>query len=71
MLISFEYNKDGEVMDPSMDGTSDVPSNENTSKAVESEECSEASSQVIQSEPCDDDEVQSPEFVPKGTVKRQ
>ncbi|KAK9075874.1 hypothetical protein SSX86_004203 [Deinandra increscens subsp. villosa] len=89
-----EAAEDGEVIDPSMDGTcdvpsnenapkpveseqcshpssqvSDVPSNENAPKSVESEECSQPSSQVIQSEP-GDDEVQSPQFVPKETAKR-
>ena len=62
-----EYATDGEVMDPSMDEGSDFPSNEDASKTVDSEECSKASSQVIQSEQCDD-EVQSPPVFSKGTV---
>ena len=45
-----------------------VSSNENASKPVDNEECSHASSQLIQSEPCDD-EVQSPLVIPKGSVK--
>ncbi|XP_076908529.1 condensin-1 complex subunit CAP-D2-like [Bidens hawaiensis] len=65
-----EAAEDGEVMDPSIDDTRDESSNGKDSKPTESEECSEASSQVIQSEPCDD-EVKSPEFVPKGTVKQR
>ncbi|MFS7943327.1 putative armadillo-like helical, condensin complex subunit 1 [Helianthus anomalus] len=69
--IESEAAEDGEVMDPSVDGTSDVSINEKASKPLESEECSHASSQVIQSEPYDDDEVKSPEFVPKGTAKQR
>ncbi|KAI3679387.1 hypothetical protein L2E82_51296 [Cichorium intybus] len=52
----------GEVMDPSMDETSDdVPVNEPVPTTVEFEESSHASSQVIQSEEQFDDEVQSPQ----------
>ncbi|KAI3679642.1 hypothetical protein L2E82_51182 [Cichorium intybus] len=50
---------DGEVMDPSMDVTSDdVPVNEPVPTTVEFEEISHASSQVIQSEEQFDDEEQ-------------
>ncbi|KAI3782619.1 hypothetical protein L2E82_12671 [Cichorium intybus] len=63
-----EADGDGEVMDPSMDETSeDVP----VPKTVEFEESSHASSQVIQSEEQFDDEVQSPQVVPKGTAKNR
>ncbi|XP_071720680.1 condensin-1 complex subunit CAP-D2 [Rutidosis leptorrhynchoides] len=49
---------------------SNVSSNENASEPVDNEECSHASSQVIQSEPCDD-EVQSPLVIPKGTARHR
>ncbi|KAI3518348.1 hypothetical protein L1887_06974 [Cichorium endivia] len=58
------------VMDPSMDVTSDdVPVNEPVPTTVEFEEILHASSQVIQSEEQFDDEVQSPQVVPKGPVR--
>ncbi|KAI3772650.1 hypothetical protein L6452_03840 [Arctium lappa] len=65
-----EAAEDGEVMDPSMDEVSDFPSNEHASKPVDSEECSNASSQVIQSEQCDN-EVQSPPVFSKGAKKHR
>ncbi|KAJ9548071.1 hypothetical protein OSB04_020614 [Centaurea solstitialis] len=66
-----EAAEDGEVMDPSMDEGSDPPSNdEQASKTVDSEECSNATSQVIQSEECDD-EVQSPPVFSKGGKKQR
>ncbi|KAI3503757.1 hypothetical protein L1887_32206 [Cichorium endivia] len=60
---------DGEVMDPSMDVTSDdVPVNEPVPTTVEFEEILHASSHVIQSEEQFDDEVLSPQVVPKGKM---
>ncbi|XP_024968002.1 condensin complex subunit 1 [Cynara cardunculus var. scolymus] len=65
-----EAAEDGEVTDPSMNEVSDFPSNEDASKTVDSEECSNASSQVIQSEQCDD-EIQSPPVFSKGAKKHR
>ncbi|KAI3749291.1 hypothetical protein L2E82_19898 [Cichorium intybus] len=62
----------GEVMDPSMDVTSDyVPVNEPVPTTMEFEEILYASSQVIQTEEQFDDEVQSPQVVPKGKEKNR
>ncbi|CAH1432213.1 unnamed protein product [Lactuca virosa] len=78
-----EADEDGEVMDPPMDENGNENENENENercvnkeehgpapKSVEFEETShDASSQVIQSESSLDDEVQSPQVIPKGTAK--
>nr|XP_043621850.1 condensin complex subunit 1 [Erigeron canadensis] len=99
-----EADEDGEVMDPTIDETSDIPTNENASEAddlemsdahenaseavdseksdvssnedadaskqADFEEHSHVSSQVIQSEACDD-EIQSPLVIPKGTARHR
>ncbi|KAI3740232.1 hypothetical protein L2E82_30657 [Cichorium intybus] len=66
------YPADGEVMDPSMDVTSDyVPVNEPVPTTMEFEEILYASNQVIQTEEQFDDEVQSSQVVPKGKEKNR